>query len=258
MNINEVQKQNSENTKINSIKNYTSQNSGKSDFAYYVENSKVGDINNQNLQLTEDEEKAEEELLINDDEKQDVSAAYIQSLQNLNNELFDMGLINFNSQKSSNKDMSLFQLDLSDLTMNDIKLFEGLTQKADVAFNSFNTENQTFNMQINGENLNISYKSIEVSKTLFIALENAHQTGKPVRLDFGKDASVILRIGKDGKLSADFVPNDKAMEMALKSALPLLKAKFDEENIPYGTLNYKQFNQQKDNNKNNNKEKKDE
>ena len=78
-----------------------------------------------------------------------------------------------------------------------------------------------------------------------------------MRLDFGNDTSVILKIGKDGKLSADFIPNDKAMEAMLKSALPELRAKFEEENIPYGQLNYKNFNQQKNNQKEN-KEKKDE
>jgi len=141
--------------------------------------------------------------------------------------------------------------------MNDIKLFEGLTQKTDLAVNNFDVQTQTFNAVINGEGLNISYRSIDVSKTLFSALENASKTGKSVRLDFGQDTSVILKISKDGKLSADFIPNEKAMEVVLKNALPQLKAKFDEENLPYNELNYKNFNQQKNNQKRN-KENKDE
>ncbi len=256
MNINDVQQTNSK-TSINtlSIKNYTSGRKDTSDFSYYVETSKANESVSQAQSVQEDTQQVpEEELLLNEEENDDATLAYLQSLQNLNSELFDMGIADDGVESKFDKDMMLYQINLKDLNMNDIKLFEGLTQKADVSINSVNTENQTFNMQINGENLDISYKSIEISKTLFAAIENAHKTGKPVRLDFGQDASVILRIGKDGKISAEFLPNDKAMEMALKSALPLLKAKFDEENIPYGTLNYKQFNQQKDN-RNNNKEK---
>ena len=87
------------------------------------------------------------------------------------------------------------------------------------------------------------------------AIETAAKTNKPLRFDFGQDASVILRIGKDGKLSADFIPNDKAMETILKNALPELRAKFEEENIPYNQLNYKNPYQNKENNQNSNKEK---
>ena len=93
---------------------------------------------------------------------------------------------------------------------------------------------------------------------MFTAIENAAKTGKPVRLDFGNNTSVILKISKDGKLSAEFLPNDKAMEAVLRSALPELKAKFDEENIPYEQLSYKNFNQQKDNHKKDKEKKKDE
>ena len=184
--------------------------------------------------------------------------SYIQTFNNLNSEIFDMGIKEENENNFSDKDIFKYRFDMTDITKNDIKLFEGLSQKSDIIINNVDSQNQTFNAMINGENLNISYRSLEVSKTLFSALEQATKTGKSVRLDFGQDTSVILRIGKDGKLSADFVPNEKAMETVLKNALPQLKAKFEEENIPYGELNYRNYNQNKDNKQDNNKEKKDE
>lgn len=251
MNISEVKKSNTEQMQI-SGSNPKASGASNGDFSSYVEISKTQEakaLTQQNSQ--EENQEQQDELLMQ--ENDDMNAAYVQNFQNMNNELFDMGIGNFSLNKLNDKNMFKYSLNLSDLTLNDIKLFEGLTQRNEISLNSFNAQNQTFNMNIKGENLDISYRSIEISKTLFSAIDNAMQTGKPVRLDFGQDASVILRISKDGKISADFVPNDKAMELAIKAALPELRAKFEEENIPYGTLNYKQFNQNK--NKQDNKEK---
>ena len=266
MNINDIQKPNSEtqlkDTKMQGIKNYAAQKGSSGDFSYYVEVTKSRDIKNETEPKNTDNPSAEnqEEVIIMDDNTVDnaKTSVYVQSFNIMNSELFDLGIGDDSLHNFSNNDRFEYNIDLKDLTLNDIKLFEGLSQKNDVTINSVDSNNQNFNMIINGENLNISYKSIEVSKTLFSALEQAAKTGKSVRRDFGQDASVILRIGKDGKLSADFVPNEKAMEAVLKNALPQLKAKLDEQNLPYGELNYRSYNQQKNNKQDNNKEKKDE
>ncbi|MCQ2957836.1 MAG: hypothetical protein MJ180_02915 [Candidatus Gastranaerophilales bacterium] len=254
MNINEIQKNSNSSSVTRSSRNYSYRNHSY-DFSSYVDVSKTEDVKEAVLDNIEENQTSEE--LLNEEnleQNNNPAIAYIQSFQNLSNKLFDMGIKDFDENKFFDKDMSKYQINLNDLEINDIKLFEGLTQRQDVSINSVDSQNQTFNMMINGENLDISYKSIEVSKTLFAALDNAFKTGKPIRLDFGNDTSVIIKISKDGKLSADFIPNDKAMEAVLKSALPMLKAKFDEENIPYNELNYRNFNQQKDN-QNKNKEK---
>jgi len=256
MNISEVKKSNIDQNQIQGS-GRTSSGSG-ADFSQYVEISKTQDNQNLSQQNAQNGEQENQEEMLIQREEEDMNAIYVQNFQNMNNELFDMGIGSFSLNKLNDKDMFKYNLNLSDLTLNDIKLFEGLTQKNDVLVNSFDAQNQTFNMNIKGENLDVSYRSIEISKTLFSAIDNAMQTGKPVRLDFGADASVILRISKDGKISADFVPNDKAMELAIKVALPELRAKFEEENIPYGTLNYKQFNQNKDKQDNNKEKNKDE
>ncbi|MCR4881344.1 MAG: hypothetical protein K6A44_05265 [bacterium] len=264
MNINDVQKPNNEqnvkNNKVVNIHSYAAKNSSGNDFSYYVEVSKSREIKEQiqNKDNQNGETAPEDEILQLTEENENIPIAYVQTFNNLNNEIFDMGISDENQNKFSDNDIFKYRFDMSDITMNDIKLFEGLSQKSDIVINSVDTQNQNFNMMINGENLNISYRSLEVSKTLFSALEQASKTGKSVRLDFGQDTSVILRIGKDGKLSADFVPNEKAMEAVLKNALPQLKAKFEEQNLPYGELNYRSYNGQKNNQKEDNKEKKDE
>ena len=264
MNISDVNKSNREqnvkNQKVLNIKSYNAQNHSGSDFSYYVEISKSNEYKEkiQNNNDKDDEQTLKEEVLQVQDNEEGNSIQYIQTFNNLKDEIFDMGLNEEVKNSFPDKKVFKYHFDMSDITMNDIKFFDGLSQKSDIVINHIDSQNQSFNMVINGESLNISYRSLEISKTLFSALEQASKNGKSVRLDFGHDTSVILRIGKDGKLSADFVPNEKAMEMVLRNALPQLKAKFEEQNIPYGELNYRNYNGQKNNHKDNNKEKKDE
>ncbi len=262
MNINDVKSQNNENQKIQGIKNYAlNKAESASDFSYYVEVSKTQEAKNlpaQNEQERQNDPQNEDLLLNTDNQTDETNLAYVQSFQAMNENLFNLGIVDEASDKNFGKDYFKYNINLSDLTKDDIKLFQSLIQKTDLAINSFDSQTQTFNATINGEGLNISYRSIEVSNTLFIAIENAAKTGKSVRLDFDKDASVILKISKDGKLSAEFIPNDKAMEIMLKNALPELKAKLDAEKLPYEELNYRNFNQQKNNQREQKEKNKDE
>ncbi len=265
MNINsDVKKSNNDinvqNSKILSINSRNSKNSSGSEFSYYVEVSKSCEFKEEIQNKNEENEnpKIDEEIQNLSEEQENTPLAYVQTFNNLNNEIFDMGINDEQKNNFSDKNIFKYRFDMSDITRNDIKFFEGLANKSEISVTSADPQNQNFNLSINGENIGISYKTLEVSKTLFSALEQASKTGKAVRLDFGQDTSVILRIGKDGKLSADFVPNEKAMEAVLRNALPQLKAKFEEQNIPYGELNYRSYNGQKNNQKDNNKEKKDE
>ena len=249
MNINDIQATN-ENIKVENIKNYNASTGNTDDFSSLVQVNNAQDVQNKEQNEKTDKNNEEQQLVDNT-----ISAAFVQNFQMLNSELFNLGVMD-NNKSFINDDFSL-NINLSDLTQDDINLFQGLIEKTDLAVNSVNSQNQTINLSVNGEDLGVSYRSLEVSKTLFSAIDNAMQTGKPIRLDFGQDTSVILKISKDGKISADFIPNEKAMEAVLKNALPQLKAKFDEENLPYHELNYRQYNQQKDNQKEH-KEKKDE
>jgi len=87
-------------------------------------------------------------------------------------------------------------------------------------------------------------KSSNVSKTLIDLISNANTTGKPVRIDFDNDITLVLRVDREGKLSAQFFPGDKAAEEYLKNNLPYLRNRFDEQNIPYKELSYRQQKQQ--------------
>lgn len=88
-----------------------------------------------------------------------------------------------------------------------------------------------------------NYKSIDVSKTLTNLLAKASETKKAIRLDFDNNVTVILKLSNEGKIDARFIPGDKAVEEYLKNNIPYLKQRFDEENIPYANLSYKQHRQ---------------
>ena len=64
------------------------------------------------------------------------------------------------------------------------------------------------------------------------------------------DISVIIRISRDGKITADFLPSSQVAEAYLKENLPLLKQRFDDNNIEYESLNQRERrNPEKENNK---------
>ena len=83
-------------------------------------------------------------------------------------------------------------------------------------------------------------KSATVSKALLDALQNTVKTGQAVRVDFGNDIAVIMRVSKDGSIMANFIPGDKAVENYLKNNIDFLRQRFDEEDIPYSQLSYSQ------------------
>ena len=93
-------------------------------------------------------------------------------------------------------------------------------------------------------------KSSKVSKTLADMLAKSMKDNQPVRIDFDNNISVIIKVGREGKISADFLPSSQVAEAYLKENLPLLRQKFDESNIEYDELNQrKQKQDEKDNQK---------
>lgn len=101
--------------------------------------------------------------------------------------------------------------------------------------------------------------SAKVSKSLLNALKESQETNKSFRVDFDKDLSVILKVNRNGRISAEFLPGDAAVEQYLKSNIPLLKQKFNDEGLEYENLSYrdqsrKDNKEEKRNNRNNNKE----
>ena len=94
------------------------------------------------------------------------------------------------------------------------------------------------------------YKNAAVSKTLMNMLSDSMNKNKPVRIDFGNDISAVIKVDKQGRIAAEFIPSDKAAEEFLKNNLSYLKETFEKESIAYNDLSYRQHKRQ---NKNNNK-----
>ena len=92
-------------------------------------------------------------------------------------------------------------------------------------------------------------KSAKVSKTLADMLAKAMNENKPVRIDFDNNISVIIKIDRAGKISADFLPSSQVAEAYLKENLPLLKQRFDDNNIDYNELNQRKQKQDTEDNK---------
>ncbi len=97
-------------------------------------------------------------------------------------------------------------------------------------------------------------KNVKVSSTLLNALSEAVKTNQPMRIEFDKDVSIIIKIDKDGALNAKFIPGDKAVEEYLKQNILSLKQRFDEQEINYRDLSYSNRQKQNQENRKNKKE----
>ena len=116
--------------------------------------------------------------------------------------------------------------------------------------NLLNQEN-LINYTIKDDNLSIATannKKIDATNSLLNMLKTSYDTNKPIRLDFDSDVTVILRLDKEGKVQAHFIPGTPEVETYLKNNISCLKQTFDEEEINYSYLGYsknKEQNQKK-------------
>jgi len=92
-------------------------------------------------------------------------------------------------------------------------------------------------------------KRIEATNSLINMLSTSLETKKPIRLDFDNDITVVLKLDREGKIQAHFIPGTSEVENYLKNNIQCLKQRFDEEEIGYSYLGYSK-------NKNENKNKK--
>lgn len=136
---------------------------------------------------------------------------------------------------------------------NDIKFFVNLVE---------NQQMSAHNVQLNNTNLNNAFseiktkttqETVQVSATLLDAINESARTNKPFRVDFGNDIAVIMKVNKDGNLSANFIPGSAAVENYLRNNIEGLRQSFDEQNLPYDQLSYSNQ-QNKEQNRNKNKE----
>lgn len=114
---------------------------------------------------------------------------------------------------------------------------------ADASFfiNLLNREN-LINYKVEDNQLSISFndKTIKATNSLLNMLQTSYDTKKAIRLDFDSDVTVILKLDKEGKIQAHFIPGTSEVESYLKTNIPGLKQAFDDEEINYSYLGYSQ------------------
>ena len=141
----------------------------------------------------------------------------------------------------------------TNLTVDTIVKYDNIVMnEADVDFFVNLVENGSINMK----EIQNAEKSSQVSKTLADLLAKSMNENKPIRIDFDNDISVIIKIDRAGKISADFLPSSQIAEAYLKENLPLLRQRFDDNNINYNELNQRR--QKQDTQDNRKKGRKDE
>ena len=167
-------------------------------------------------------------------------------------------LVNQFNPDSINEQTSLlgdidFTFDSLTMNLEDALFFVNLTQNGQ--FNVNTTQNDNFSELIKTEVTQnvVSKRSVEVTNQLTNLIEKAMKTQKPVRISFDNNVSVVIKIDKAGKVSAEFIPGSSEVENYLRNNISSLKQKFDEQNLPYNDLLYRQNGRQGRQNRNRNK-----
>jgi hypothetical protein len=142
-------------------------------------------------------------------------------------------------------DDETLKLDLKNLSTDDLKQISHLLNTPDALLN-INHLNGFNHPGIHYNNASYSYKNLNFSQNLSEKLTKAYKKNQPVRIDFDNKSSVILKVDRDGKISAHFISSDKAMEMLLKDNLYILREKFEQEGLQYNELSYKDDSQKEE------------
>ena len=138
--------------------------------------------------------------------------------------------------KTGIKTETIVKYDTVIMNQADVEVFTTLVEKGEVNLNELAPK--------------VAEKAVNISKTLADMLAKSMENNQPLRINFDNDISVIIRISRDGKITADFLPSSQIAEAYLKENLPLLKQRFEDNNIEYDSLNQRERKeQQKENNK---------
>ena len=140
-------------------------------------------------------------------------------------------LLNTKDLMSTVNSATTIDYDVINMSDEDANFFANLVQNTDMSMKDIAT-------QVAESNNVQTAKSVQVSSVLMEKLADSLRTNQPFRIDFDKDVSVIIKVNKDGSLSANFIPGDKAVEQYLRNNISYLRQRFDEENLSYSELNY--------------------
>ena len=139
------------------------------------------------------------------------------------------------------------------MTQEDAMFFVNLTKEGQFSVETAPTGDFKNLMQIQVAQTTVTQKTVEVTNQLTTLIEKAQKTQKPVRITFDNDVSVVIRIDKHGKVTAEFIPGSLEVENYLRNNIAALRQKFDEQNLPYNDLFYRQNGRQNKNKDKNNK-----
>lgn len=117
------------------------------------------------------------------------------------------------------------RINISELSDKDVDCIIGLLRRGTSDTSNFTDENN--------EELNI------LSEKFIQLLRDSIINNKVFRIDFDNQISVIIRIDKEGKLNAEFLTTDDAMETYLKNNLHVLKQRFEDLKVEYNEVSYR-------------------
>lgn len=168
------------------------------------------------------------------------------------------------SQKLADSDTSLstdsinslgidYNYETISMSLEDAMFFINLTKEGQFSVETAQNGEIKSVVQIEIAQNTASKKAVEVTNQITTLIEKAQKTQKPVRITFDNNVSVILKIDKHGKVTAEFIPGSVEVENYLRNNISALRQKFDEQNLPYNDLFYRQNGRQ--NNRNKDKEK---
>ena len=251
-NINIQEKKEQQLPQMNANMNF---NSNGQPFAAFVQN------NNDNNQLSASESDLAEEnailstmsenmaiaqknMLLKKDKQNEV--AQLVELENVQPQEQSENNVETPKTKTVTNEQGIKKVDAkTNITTDTVVKFDDIAMnKNDVGFFANLVENGSVDMN----SVTNSQKSSQVSKTLADMLAKSMEDNKPIRINFDNDISVIIKINKNGKISADFLPSSQVAEAYLKENLPILKQRFDDNNIDYEELNHRKQEQQDDRN----------
>ena len=251
-NINIQEKKEQQLPQMNANMNF---NSNGQPFAAFVQN------NNENNQLSASESDLAEEnailstmsenmaiaqknMLLKKDKQNEVAQSV--ELENIQPQEQSENNVETPKTKTVTNEQGIKKVDAkTNITTDTVVKFDDIAMnKNDVEFFANLVENGSVDMN----SVTNSQKSSQVSKTLADMLAKSMEDNKPIRINFDNDISVIIKVSKNGKISADFLPSSQIAEAYLKENLPILKQRFDDNNIDYEELNHRKQEQQDDRN----------
>ncbi len=178
----------------------------------------------------------------------------IQAYMNANG--VDISFVNINPMSATSQVQlagMVTTVDYSSIQMSDAdaKFFADLVAKTDITASTVAAE---FEKAMQNGNIKAVQSTAKATLALIEALKESAKNHQAFRVDFDKDISVILQVNRGGKINANFIPGDAAVENYLRNNIQSLRQRFADENIAYEDLTYSQYKNQKNNKEKNNKE----